>query len=107
MADGARLLARRLDIDRSPVLHVLLRQVEEVARGIVGADAREGARAGALQDFDRGVALAQSRADPFGVLHLHAEVVKPRRAARLARSEEHTSELQSRFDLVCRLLLEK
>src|SRR5438067_8007478 len=26
---------------------------------------------------------------------------------RLSRSEEHTSELQSRFDLVCRLLLEK
>src|SRR5438067_4072302 len=26
---------------------------------------------------------------------------------RYARSEEHTSELQSRFDLVCRLLLEK
>src|SRR5699024_12801773 len=29
-----------------------------------------------------------------------------RRAAH-SRSEEHTSELQSRFDLVCRLLLEK
>src|SRR5690349_23439880 len=28
-------------------------------------------------------------------------------AERLARSEEHTSELQSRRDLVCRLLLEK
>src|SRR5437868_8789180 len=27
--------------------------------------------------------------------------------ARFIRSEEHTSELQSRFDLVCRLLLEK
>src|SRR2546428_9376615 len=27
--------------------------------------------------------------------------------ARLGRSEEHTSELQSRSDLVCRLLLEK
>src|SRR5699024_8979433 len=27
--------------------------------------------------------------------------------ANWARSEEHTSELQSRFDLVCRLLLEK
>src|SRR5437868_13105884 len=27
-------------------------------------------------------------------------------ARRRARSEEHTSELQSRFDLVCRLLLE-
>src|SRR5207249_11497535 len=28
-------------------------------------------------------------------------------AAKGNRSEEHTSELQSRFDLVCRLLLEK
>src|SRR5437868_9644375 len=33
----------------------------------------------------------------------HVEVVHPQRP----RSEEHTSELQSRFDLVCRLLLEK
>src|SRR5699024_6398700 len=31
----------------------------------------------------------------------HDEVLQP------TRSEEHTSELQSRFDLVCRLLLEK
>src|SRR5207247_9955402 len=30
-----------------------------------------------------------------------------RDALRLVRSEEHTSELQSRVDLVCRLLLEK
>src|SRR5438067_3780288 len=30
-----------------------------------------------------------------------------RRAEESFRSEEHTSELQSRFDLVCRLLLEK
>src|SRR5450830_2188133 len=30
-----------------------------------------------------------------------------RPAASALRSEEHTSELQSRFDLVCRLLLEK
>src|SRR5699024_12090849 len=30
-----------------------------------------------------------------------------RNAACTSRSEEHTSELQSRFDLVCRLLLEK
>src|SRR5437868_11267685 len=29
------------------------------------------------------------------------------RNRRINRSEEHTSELQSRFDLVCRLLLEK
>src|SRR5689334_23524868 len=30
-----------------------------------------------------------------------------RRAVEVARSEEHTSELQSQFHLVCRLLLEK
>src|SRR5699024_11486751 len=30
-----------------------------------------------------------------------------RHPAQMQRSEEHTSELQSRFDLVCRLLLEK
>src|SRR5207249_10447503 len=33
--------------------------------------------------------------------------VGSRAARRFRRSEEHTSELQSRFDLVCRLLLEK
>src|SRR5687768_18011592 len=31
----------------------------------------------------------------------------PHRRRRLVRSEEHTSELQSRLHLVCRLLLEK
>src|SRR5699024_11917087 len=40
----------------------------------------------------------------------HPQKVFPRRLnlmRRMQRSEEHTSELQSRFDLVCRLLLEK
>src|SRR5437868_13647846 len=36
-----------------------------------------------------------------------AAVLIPQFRAASARSEEHTSELQSRFDLVCRLLLEK
>src|SRR5438034_8029519 len=44
-------------------------------------------------------------------LRLPDQAVRPRRAARedpaRARSEEHTSELQSHSDLVCRLLLEK
>src|SRR5699024_12698939 len=31
---------------------------------------------------------------------------RPKKILELGRSEEHTSELQSRFDLVCRLLLE-
>src|SRR5699024_11866160 len=34
-------------------------------------------------------------------------LVSASKQALLKRSEEHTSELQSRFDLVCRLLLEK
>src|SRR5206468_12651797 len=37
----------------------------------------------------------------FAKVHYHCFTV------RLLRSEEHTSELQSRSDLVCRLLLEK
>src|SRR5437868_7421071 len=39
------------------------------------------------------------------IARLFAHEPEPRPA--LSRSEEHTSELQSRFDLVCRLLLEK
>src|SRR5699024_4778947 len=41
--------------------------------------------------------LADVQKTAIGRLSRHAE----------CRSEEHTSELQSRFDLVCRLLLEK
>src|SRR2546421_5773306 len=36
----------------------------------------------------------------------HMQETLSSQAARAARSEEHTSELQSRSDLVCRLLLE-
>src|SRR5256885_10946438 len=42
--------------------------------------------------------------------HLHAEAMRPalgNALADAARSEEHTSELQSPCNLVCRLLLEK
>src|SRR5690606_39390874 len=69
------------------------------------ARARAG-RAGAIPAVGRRGAAARRRAGG-----------RPRRAgqgprrdpadARLARSEEHTSELQSRENLVCRLLLEK
>src|SRR5699024_11896915 len=46
----------------------------------------------------------------FGAAALELEEVRVAGQHRRAvedRSEEHTSELQSRFDLVCRLLLEK
>src|SRR5260221_3585135 len=39
--------------------------------------------------------------------HVRGNALPPREAGRLLRSEEHTSELQSHSDLVCRLLLEK
>src|SRR5207247_7569035 len=43
----------------------------------------------------------------FVKLILSSSVVNVSPSPRRARSEEHTSELQSRVDLVCRLLLEK
>src|SRR2546429_9137969 len=42
-----------------------------------------------------------------GVVHLGKLPRVHGRGAQIARSEEHTSELQSRLHLVCRLLLEK
>src|SRR5207249_7719505 len=41
---------------------------------------------------------------PRAATHPHFAAIEPSTAS--IRSEEHTSELQSRFDLVCRLLLE-
>src|SRR5699024_11255932 len=45
----------------------------------------------------------EGRAFSYEERHTMADTAKPKSG----RSEEHTSELQSRFDLVCRLLLEK
>src|SRR5260370_25563634 len=44
---------------------------------------------------------------PREVARLLDAADRPRLAARQRRSEEHTSELQSHLNLVCRLLLEK
>src|SRR2546421_7605988 len=58
-------------------------------------------------------AVARAAAGDLPGIHRRAvyvganDVVRRRRGAGDARSEEHTSELQSRSDLVCRLLLEK
>src|SRR5438132_2324080 len=61
------------------------------------------------------VSAAISRASPkwlsksprFGVISTSRMVSAGKRSLIGARSEEHTSELQSHSDLVCRLLLEK
>src|SRR2546428_2721902 len=43
----------------------------------------------------------------FGPLEIHSQLLDEKAGHANTRSEEHTSELQSRSDLVCRLLLEK
>src|SRR5207249_6830955 len=81
----------------------------------------------AMQASARVQALRSSQAVPSGlggVLHVpvagsqepaswhwsgavQTTALPPVQTPAMQRSEEHTSELQSRFDLVCRLLLEK
>src|SRR5438132_8717708 len=52
--------------------------------------------------------VAAERARRCGALLLLGSATpRPESVRRLPRSEEHTSELQSHSDLVCRLLLEK
>src|SRR5437773_3416949 len=79
----------------------LFRSPEPRARQQVGG----GADRLAEQLGRRAVFLAQAHG------HAHALAAAERRLgrreARERRSEEHTSELQSHHDLVCRLLLEK
>src|SRR6266536_2478880 len=89
-------------------------------RGLHQTDARiERAQAdGARQVLDRDDRLAEQYSHPGAVIPRRREVwierERPIDATGTAfdiaddvRSEEHTSELQSRVDLVCRLLLEK
>src|SRR5438105_7312433 len=70
-----------------------------------------------IQLDDRALFLSRWRTLLLGVLDPETVLEHPGRAefrrlvedwdARAGRSEEHTSELQSRVELVCRLLLEK
>src|SRR2546429_3802668 len=68
-----------------------------------GHDAARGLRlvGGGREDHRPGDAGLRGRR--LGVARAHRRVLRPARR----RSEEHTSELQSRLHLVCRLLLEK
>src|SRR5699024_11543227 len=67
-------------------------------------------------DMESEIGKSMMKCDPNGpvalmvtkiVIDPHAGEVALGRLFSGTRSEEHTSELQSRFDLVCRLLLEK
>src|SRR5207249_7370171 len=56
---------------------------------------------------ERVIAARRRQHERQGCLNAMLRPARLRAMASLERSEEHTSELQSRFDLVCRLLLEK
>src|SRR5690242_21512963 len=51
--------------------------------------------------------IARPLSSPTGVTFPTPEFFVPRNGTKTLRSEEHTSELQSHVNLVCRLLLEK
>src|SRR5687768_18057403 len=72
------------------------------------ARARTGPRQGSMIEL-RGVSkTVESGGRPLTILHpLDLSIPSGRFMAVVGRSEEHTSELQSRLHLVCRLLLEK
>src|SRR5690349_23208063 len=63
--------------------------------------------AGMIAFFDKIRQEEGSTPTPLTYLSTHPEPAQRIAHLRAMRSEEHTSELQSRRDLVCRLLLEK
>src|SRR5699024_2429807 len=81
-----------------------------LVEGAAGAEvAHHAGHVPAAADLDGDVLGADQRDRVGAGRHRggEGEAAAARRGDRQLRSEEHTSELQSRFDLVCRLLLEK
>src|SRR5207247_7475606 len=82
---------------------------------IVGTGRREGRTVGGVRvgwtcrgwDGGTGGGAAGDHGDRIGAAARRKSRGRRRRVWARRRSEEHTSELQSRVDLVCRLLLEK
>src|SRR5437867_3880892 len=107
-------LSRELHDHISQTLNLLLLEMEIFKADQVG-------REGVLRELDRmQTSIRGVLANVRGILHdirkdtATAEDLRPslqglatRLATTAERSEEHTSELQSPYDLVCRLLLEK
>src|SRR5690606_2526097 len=74
-----------VDLRYFSIIYDVIDQVKQVASGILGVEIRE---------------------EVIGVAEVR-EVFRSSKFGHADRSEEHTSELQSRENLVCRLLLEK
>src|SRR5207249_4052570 len=91
---GTTLVTMQTGPDGLPVHRVLVEEALPIAR-----------------ELYVGLVLDRKRERIVVVAHPHGgmeiEEIAQREPEAILRSEEHTSELQSRFDLVCRLLLEK
>src|SRR2546422_6492288 len=93
----------------------LRRSIQEIASGAksLDPDVALNARKVGLARGKLTEAVAATLPDDIGTAWQNArtafatEIAGPKRTLRTVRSEEHTSELQSRLHLVCRLLLEK
>src|SRR5699024_11441221 len=71
------------------------------------SDSGEGPGTGRLALAGAGVSMLRWLTPPVSQLWCVGGPLAPARARHNPRSEEHTSELQSRFDFVCSLLLAK
>src|SRR5437868_9920594 len=93
------------DIDTVPIIPVIRGWVNQSDRIVALTGAGISTESG-IPDFrgPQGVWTKDPKAEKLSNIHYYMSDPDVRK---LARSEEHTSELQSRFDLVCRLLLEK
>src|SRR5437868_14407117 len=92
--------------------HIVLLTIVILTRNVLHRDLHSFPTRRSSDLLQRRGALAgtEQRRQPSGIL-VASEIAKAGRQIgrrrQQYRSEEHTSELQSRFDLVCRLLLEK
>src|SRR5207249_8861001 len=103
--EGAREGAEVLGAGETEAGELAHQPARHAAGPLVGAQPRQQAVAGeaARRVLDQALLVGEREAEHAALL------VTPRGSGASCgrRSEEHTSELQSRFDLVCRLLLEK
>src|SRR5687768_7084613 len=107
-----RVLVDELKLGSSRIRNLelpALREQDLGGAGLIGIDALVEQRL--MMDFEQRVIKSEDARVPVKVMAGEIVVTARRRRGQLilteVRSEEHTSELQSRLHLVCRLLLEK
>src|SRR5207248_3803817 len=84
----------------------LIRRPEDLAGVAVAVGLMAGSHYNVPYRLERYLPLADIKIEPVGGFGRRLDALL-KGEVEAARSEEHTSELQSPYDLVCRLLLEK